>query len=426
MPSTRSSRSHNPFDSDEAPRSPVRAYSDAYSNPFVDDDADSMRKGPGRTGNLSNSVASQTRGSKPQNPRHPPMVSDAKNPFDDDHDYGHAPTSSDLQRTPRQGHGRERSRNQFRERVSASGDTAAKKSQRIRDAGANQASKLVEGGIAQTRRMKESTYNAFKSTSNGHGNPRNGSGNLKIGNGKPQGLDELLGHGEGSDRNAARIRYDDSQFQKQDLEYRSVQELEGYAVQKSKDTTSSIQNSLKVAEDIRGDATRTLVSLHEQGEQIRRTHELTLVIDQNLSRGEKLLGSLGGMFSRTWKPKKGRPVTGPAVSRNDSLKTRGHHLQQRAALGLNRRNSKERTNRASLNSNGQQTTRDILEMERAKQDDAVSDLSNVLTELKGMSLDMSKEISRQNVGLNELQTDVTTLNDRVHGANQRARHILRK
>ena len=32
--------------------------------------------------------------------------------------------------------------------------------------------------------------------------------------------------------------------------------------------------------------------------------------------GETLLGSLGGIFSRTWKPKKSRPITGPAISKS--------------------------------------------------------------------------------------------------------------
>lgn len=31
--------------------------------------------------------------------------------------------------------------------------------------------------------------------------------------------------------------------------------------------------------------------------------------------GEKLLGSLGGMFSKTWKPKKTRPIMGPVLAR---------------------------------------------------------------------------------------------------------------
>lgn len=131
------------------------------------------------------------------------------------------------------------------------------------------------------------------------------------------------------------------------IDNQSVQELEGYAVYKAEETTKSVQGCLKVAEDIRSDATRTLVMLHDQGEQITRTHYKAVEIDHDLSRvsfssflflikngksqsldsdaklfgfqGEKLLGSLGGMFSKTWKPKKTRAINGPVI-------TRGLHL----------------------------------------------------------------------------------------------------
>lgn len=68
------------------------------------------------------------------------------------------------------------------------------------------------------------------------------------------------------------------------VENQSVQELEGYAVYKAEETTKSVQGCLKVAEDIRSDATRTLVMLHEQGEQITRTHNKAVEIDHDLSR----------------------------------------------------------------------------------------------------------------------------------------------
>lgn len=68
------------------------------------------------------------------------------------------------------------------------------------------------------------------------------------------------------------------------VENQSVQELEGYAVYKAEETTKSVQGCLKVAEEIRSDATRTLVMLHEQGEQITRTHHKAVEIDQDLSR----------------------------------------------------------------------------------------------------------------------------------------------
>lgn len=35
----------------------------------------------------------------------------------------------------------------------------------------------------------------------------------------------------------------------------------------------------------------------------------------NWIQGEKLLGSLGGIFSKTWKPKKTRSVTGPVITK---------------------------------------------------------------------------------------------------------------
>ncbi|KAF3515398.1 hypothetical protein F2Q69_00000308 [Brassica cretica] len=61
------------------------------------------------------------------------------------------------------------------------------------------------------------------------------------------------------------------------VENQSVQELESYAVYKSQETTKTVQG------------------------------------------GEKLLGSLGGIFSRTWKPNKSRSITGPVMTRGGLL-----------------------------------------------------------------------------------------------------------
>lgn len=72
------------------------------------------------------------------------------------------------------------------------------------------------------------------------------------------------------------------------VENQSVEELEGYAVYKAEETTKSVQGSLKVAEEIRSDATRTLVMLHDQGEQITRTHHKAAEIDHDLSRVSSL------------------------------------------------------------------------------------------------------------------------------------------
>ncbi|KAL0686160.1 hypothetical protein Bca4012_053008 [Brassica carinata] len=207
------------------------------------------------------------------------------------------------------------------------------------------------------------------------------------------------------------------------VENQSVQELEGYAVYKAEETTKSVQGSLKVAEEIRSDATRTLVMLHDQGEQITRTHHKAAEIDHDLSRGEKLLGSLGGMFSKTWKPKKTRPINGPVITRDHSPTRRVNHLEKREKLGLSPPKAQSRT-REPLPESADAYQR--VEMEKAKQDDGLSDLSDLLGELKNMAVDMGSEIGRQKDGLDYLHDDVDELNYRVQQSNQRASRLLRK
>lgn len=69
-----------------------------------------------------------------------------------------------------------------------------------------------------------------------------------------------------------------------DFENQSVQELESYAVNKAEETTQKVDDCLRIAEMIREDATNTLVTLHQQGEQIHRTHQVAADMDQDLSR----------------------------------------------------------------------------------------------------------------------------------------------
>ncbi|XVE54733.1 hypothetical protein DITRI_Ditri03aG0105400 [Diplodiscus trichospermus] len=145
---------------------------------------------------------------------------------------------------------------------------------------------------------------------------------------------------------ASRNKYKNDFRDSGGLENQSVQELENYAVYKAEENTKAVNNCVKIAEEMRDCATNTLITLHDQGEQISRTHNVAAGIDYDLSRGEKLLGSLGGMFSRTWKPKKTRQIVGPVITRDDSPKRRGGHLEQREKLGLNpvpRGHSKSRT-----------------------------------------------------------------------------------
>ncbi|KAK9926080.1 hypothetical protein M0R45_023332 [Rubus argutus] len=206
------------------------------------------------------------------------------------------------------------------------------------------------------------------------------------------------------------------------VENQSVQELESYAVYKAEETTKSVNSCLRIAEDIREDATKTLVMLHHQGDQITRTHMVAADIDHDLSRGEKLLGSLGGIFSKTWKPKKTRPISGPVITEDAAIK-RASHLE-REKLGLtpppkglshSRTPDPEPTNALQK-----------VEVEKAKQDDGLSNLSNLLGELKDMAIDMGSEIERHNKAIDHLYGDVDELNGRVRGANQRGRRLLGK
>ncbi|CAI9756165.1 unnamed protein product [Fraxinus pennsylvanica] len=196
--------------------------------------------------------------------------------------------------------------------------------------------------------------------------------------------------------------------QKKDLETMSVQELESYAVNQAEETTKSVNNCVKIAEDIRQDATRTLDTLHQQGEQIHRTHEMALDMDRDLSRGEKLLNNLGGMFSKPWKPKKTRNITGPLTSKDDNDKGKRARKEQREKLGLGGAPKGSRTPPPEPTNAMQQ-----VEFEKAKQDDSLSDLSNILGDLKGMAVDMGSELNRQNKSLDHLSDDVDELNSRV-------------
>ncbi|KAJ9567346.1 hypothetical protein OSB04_003312 [Centaurea solstitialis] len=221
---------------------------------------------------------------------------------------------------------------------------------------------------------------------------------------------------------ASRNKYKNDFVDSGGVENQSVQELEHYAAYKAEETTKTVHSALKIAEDIREGATNTMLALHQQGEQINRTHMAAADIEQDLGRGEKLLGSLGGIFSRTWKPKKGQAIKGPTNIRDDPDRRKGNHLEQREKLGLtttqNKGSSRSRTPPPESSEAMQK-----VEYEKAKQDDGLSDLSDILGELKEMAVDMGSEIERQNKALNPLQDDIEEINFRVKGANQRTRLV---
>ncbi|KAK7407415.1 hypothetical protein VNO78_09319 [Psophocarpus tetragonolobus] len=205
------------------------------------------------------------------------------------------------------------------------------------------------------------------------------------------------------------------------LENQSVQELENYAVHKSKETTDSVNNCLRIAEDIREDASRTLDMLNQQGEQITRTHNMVVDTEKDLSRGEKLLNNLGGMFSKPWKPKKTKDIQGPIITPDKPSKKDIANKEDREKLGLAPvpKGRSAPTTPPNESANAYQK----VDYEKAKQDDALSDLSDILGDLKGMAIGMGTELDRQNKALDHLSDDVDELNSRVKGANQRARKL---
>ncbi|KAF7827994.1 putative SNAP25 homologous protein SNAP30 [Senna tora] len=220
---------------------------------------------------------------------------------------------------------------------------------------------------------------------------------------------------------AARNRYKNDFKDSGGLENQSVQELENYAVYKSEETTKDVNNCLRIAEDIRGDATKTLDMLHAQGEQITRTHNMIVETEKDLSRGEKLLNNLGGMFSMPWKPKKTREIQGPVITPDKpSKKNEKQTKEEREKLGLTDGKGKSASKTVSDPNDPYQK----IELEKNKQDDALDDLSNILGDLKGIAVEMGSELDRQNKALDHLGDDVDELNSRVKGANQRARKLL--
>ncbi|KAL8218727.1 hypothetical protein R6Q57_022100 [Mikania cordata] len=210
---------------------------------------------------------------------------------------------------------------------------------------------------------------------------------------------------------------------KTELDSMSTQELEGYAVDQAEETTKSVNNCLKIAEDIREDANKTLDTLHAQGEQIHRTHQKAADMEKDLSKGEKILGNLGGMFSTTWKPKKGKKIKGPET-RDEQKPGKKASKEEREKLGLDHQHKGKKASKSA--SSEPKDAMQKVDLEKEKQDDALDDLSSVLGDLKGMASEMRSELDNQNKALDNLSEDVDELNTRVKGANQRARKLISK
>ncbi|XP_031490954.1 SNAP25 homologous protein SNAP33 [Nymphaea colorata] len=370
------------------------------SNPFDSDSDDDIRPPPRPTRRSSEPVL--------------PAIS--SNPFDDDHDkagpgktgsgnpFSDGEGVSESQQQSKGGNSRYRIMGggfvaQVKEKAASIGGSAMWTVGKSKEDGAAQAQTLKPKSTAEEQKQRDELFTSQAQVEDSTSNSRF------------------------SVPRAARDRYKNDFRDEGGFENQSVQELENYAVYKSEETTDAVNNCLKIAEDIREDGTRTMIMLHQQGEQIERTHMQAVGVDQELSRGEKLLGSLGGIFSKTWKPKKTRQITGPVITKGDSFKRRAAHTEQRERLGIARGPKDKSGTREHPSAS---TAQERIQLEKEKQDDALSDLSNLLGDLKVMAVDMGSEIERQNKALDHLHDDVEELNYRVKGANERGRRLLGK
>lgn len=205
------------------------------------------------------------------------------------------------------------------------------------------------------------------------------------------------------------------------LHQQEMRELEETALAKNKELTDATLNLRKIAEDTKGVAGQTLVTLKEQGDQIVRIHEKTVKMDQELEKGEKLLSKLGGMLTFGYKPKKAKKITGPSMSANASDSAYGDN-DSREALGLNGKGGKGGGYPPKAAED--MSVMDKLEMERKFQDQVLDDVSDSLDILKNMAQEMGTEMERQDKGIEELGEDIKEINSRVKQSNTRARKLL--
>ncbi|XP_044402286.1 SNAP25 homologous protein SNAP33-like [Triticum aestivum] len=78
------------------------------------------------------------------------------------------------------------------------------------------------------------------------------------------------GFASSSSAAAVRGRYRNDFRDSGGVEAQSVQELEGYAAYKAEETTRRVDGCLRVAEEMRDTASKTLLQVHQQGQQITR------------------------------------------------------------------------------------------------------------------------------------------------------------
>ena len=100
-----------------------------------------------------------------------------------------------------------------------------------------------------------------------------------------EGASERVGPGRERFGRVTRDSYGDHDTDHDD-EYRRTGEgeLQQLAVDKSKEVTSGLHRVLRIAEDTKGVGAQTLVTLKVQAEQLARTHEEVVQVDQELAK----------------------------------------------------------------------------------------------------------------------------------------------
>uniref|UniRef100_A0A0D6QZK2 t-SNARE coiled-coil homology domain-containing protein n=1 Tax=Araucaria cunninghamii TaxID=56994 RepID=A0A0D6QZK2_ARACU len=429
--SFRDAGAYNPFDSDdEADRKSSRKSGSqkSYKNPFDEEGSD--KKSHARRPQFESRGVARNPFSdgEEEEERKPPRRGNTATKLENGNNYRASNQTRDFNELennnnneglrPKKG---ERFISHVKERAVSVSETAMKTAEKLKETSVNQAHKI--GRIRKPSRTSSPEDSIPSKNENPDSLVQNQRDLLLR---DEEGERERVSHSSYSSRvdAATRRRYKSGFVDSGGLEGQSVQELEGYAVYKAEEATTVVNNCLKVAENIREEGSKTLVLLHQQGEQITRTHNVAIDIDHDLSAGEKLLGNLGGIFSKKWKPTKNRPINGPVLTRDSSFKRRANHMEQRTALGL----VKNAPGKSSTKTYpvAADTPQAQIEVEKAKQDDALSDLSNVLDQLKEMAIDMGSEIGRQNQALDPLGDDVVELSYRVKAANARGRRLLGK
>ncbi|CAM6108207.1 unnamed protein product [Calypogeia fissa] len=207
--------------------------------------------------------------------------------------------------------------------------------------------------------------------------------------------------------------------------YANAEELESYAIVESQDVTKDIYQCMRIVEETSGVAATMMETLHLQGRQIPRSHYKNSDVMEKLQEGEKVLGSFGGLFTKRWKPKKGNRIKGPRVEPGDPYKKKtlkeskasAALLNDDAPEAINHLSQRNPTRYAGLSGPHLQ-----LEMEREHQDQALSNLGDMIDKLRDMSFEMGSEVEKQTAALGDMADDVDIVGDRLRQAHHRTRY----